>query len=72
MSSEWFVWDPSSEREAHKMLLISSQGTLAVPLLQKTTYNTITWPELCEGFTNWTLSLRISHDFLCYVQGDKS
>lgn len=24
MSSEWFVWDLSSEKEAHKTLLISS------------------------------------------------
>lgn len=28
MSSKWFVWDPSFQGEAHKMLLISSQGTL--------------------------------------------
>lgn len=28
MSSEWFVWAPSSEREARKMLLIPLPGTL--------------------------------------------
>lgn len=28
MSSEWFVWDPSTEREARKTLLISLPGTL--------------------------------------------